>query len=169
MTQGIKKIFATKLTEVATTDKEGVGTIRFEGNKVYKWVKLQNTTATVAVAAGDAVAYNAATGHSVNQVVSDLSDADAIPVCAGLVQAAIAGVLATAYYCWIQIKGPATALQTLAGSPADGDLLMMATSTDKTLTKQLFAGTTPNIAATGGYAGIATDASAKLVALDCPF
>lgn len=168
MPNGAKKAFVTPLDAVETTDKEGVGTIRWEGNKCYKWVQLQNTTATVAVVAGDAVAYFAETGHDTSRVVSDVTDADTIPVGAGLVQATIAGVLATAYYCWIQIKGPATAAQTIGGSAADGDQLMKSTS-DKTLTKQLFAGTTPNIAAAAPFVGVATDASAKLVALDCPF
>lgn len=168
MALGMKRTFLTPLTAVETTDKEGVGTIRFEGNKVYKWVKLQNTTATVAVAAGDAVAYAAATGHNTNAVVSDVTDADATqPLGAGLVQATIAGVLATAYYCWIQIKGPATALQAIGGSAGDGHMLMMST-TDKTLTKLVFTEGTPNTIL-GAYIGVATDASAKLVALDCPF
>lgn len=167
MPSGFKRVYLTPLTAVDTADKEDVGTLRFEGNKVYKYVKLQNTTATVAVAAGDAVAYDAAVGHSVSQVVSDMSDADSIPVAAGIVQGTVAGVLATAYYCWIQIKGPSTALQTIAGSPADGDHFSMST-TDKTLTKFVLTEAAPNTLALS-LAGIVTDASAKLIALDCVF
>ena len=168
MPSGFKRAFVTPLDVINLSDKEGVGTIRFEGNKVYKYVQLLNTTATVAVVAGDAVAYFAEVGHNTSRVVSDVSDADTVIVGAGIVGATIAGVLLTSYYVWIQIKGPATVAQTIAGTPVDGDQLQM-DGADKALTKQLFAGTTPDIAAAGSYMGIATDASAKLVALECPF
>jgi len=167
MPNGLKRVYLTPLDAVDTVDKEDVGTLRFEGNKIYKYVKLQNTTATIAVLSGDAVAYNAATGHSVSQVVSDMTDADTNPVCAGILQGTVAGVLAVAYYCWIQIKGPATALQTIAGTPADGDHFMGST-TDKTLTKFVLTEAAPNTL-TSAISGVITDASAKLVALDCPF
>lgn len=166
MPLGQKRVFLTQLDSVSTTDKEGVGTLRREGNKTYKYVKLQNATATVAVAAGDAVAYLAATGHNTNTVVSDITDADAAPVGAGIVGATIAGVLATAYYVWIQIKGPVTVLQTIADTPVDGQEVSMST-TDKTLTITEYAGTTPNIRQVAACMGVTTDASAKLVALDC--
>lgn len=168
MPSGFKRVFLTPLDAVDTVDKEDVGTLRFEGNKVYKYVKLQNTTATVAVLAGDAVAYNAVTGHSLNAVVSDASDADTAPVGAGIIQGTVAGVLATAYYCWIQIKGPVVALQTIADTPLDGQEVSMST-TDKTLTVTEYAGTTPNIRQVAACMGVVQDASAKLVALDCLF
>ncbi len=47
MPSGMKKIFVTKLTDVKTTDVEGVGTIRFEGNKVYKWITYSEEAAAV--------------------------------------------------------------------------------------------------------------------------
>ena len=166
MPDGLKRVFITPLDAVETTDKEGVGTLRFEGNKVYKWVLLQNTTATVAGAANDAVAYAAATGHNTHQVVTDATDADSAPVGAGLLQASVAGVAGTAYYVWIQIKGPATANQALGGSAADGSQLMKGT-TDLAMTTQTFSGTP--VTADGAKMGVATDASARLVALDCPF
>lgn len=166
---GSKRVFLTPLDSVSTTDKDGIGTIRQEGNKFYKYVQLQNTTATVAAAAGDAVAYGAAVGHNTNLVVSDATDADAAPVGAGIiVAAAVAGVLATAYYLWIQIKGPVTVLQTIADTPVDGQEVSMST-TDLTLTVTEYAGTTPNIRQVAACMGIVTDASAKLVALDCPY
>ncbi len=168
MPSGFKRVFLTPLTAVETTDKEGVGTLRFEGNKIYKWVKLLNTSATVAGAAGDAVAYNALTGHSLSEVVSDIDDAEAAPIGAGILTAAVAGVLATAYYIWIQIKGPVTVLQTIADTPVDGQEVSMST-TDLTLTVTEYAGTTPNIRQVAVCMGIAQDESAKLVALDCLF
>ena len=168
MPSGFKRAFVTPLDTVDLSDKEGVGTIRFEGNKVYKYVQLLNTSGTVAVVAGDAVAYFAEVGHNTSRVVSDIDDADTVIIGAGIVGATIAGVLLISYYVWIQIKGPVTVAQTIAGSAGDGDQLQM-DGADKALTKQLFAGTTPDIAAAGSYMGIATDATAKLVALECPF
>jgi len=168
MPAGFKRVYLTPLTAVDTADKEGVGTLRFEGNKVYKYVKLQNTTATVAVAAGDPVAYDAEVGHSVSQVVSDMSDADAAPFGAGIIQGTVAGVLAVAYYCWIQIKGSAVVLTTVADTPVDGQEISMST-TDKTLTITEYAGTSPNIRQVAACMGIVQDATADLLALDCVF
>jgi len=163
---GRKRIFLTPLTAVETTDKEGVGTLRWEGNKVYKWVKFQNTTATVAGVSGDVVAYGAATGAENSLVVNDRDDADAKPIGAGALQAAVTGTAGTAYYCWIQIKGPATLSTALGGSAGDGDTLM-AGSTDKAVTKFLNDDATETN--DGHPIGVANDASAKKVVLDCPF
>lgn len=101
----------------------------------YKYVKLRNETATVAVAAGDVVGYlGSPSATENNTVVSDNTDAATKPVGAGVILATIAGVLATSYWTWVQITGPFTALQDIAGTtPADGDALYLST-TDKTLT-----------------------------------
>lgn len=158
---GVTQTFLTRITDVKTNDVEGVGKLRWEGNKVYKWCKLLNTTATVAGAAGDPVAYTAEDGYSDSEVCLDLSDADsnfALP--AGTVQATITGTSGTAYYCWVQLKGADTLNTALGGSAADGDALALA-ATDKTVTKR--ANADDNIF------GYAMDASAKTVVLDCPF
>jgi len=136
--------------------------------KVWKYVKILNTTATVAGVAGDVACYFAAIGHRDSRVVLDNTDADAVPVGAGLLGGTVAGVAGTAEYGWVQIKGHAVANQAIAGTPADGDSLM-ASTTDKVLTVQLFAGTTPNIAETGAKVAVGTDVSAKFVACDFPF
>lgn len=128
--KGLKFVFATKLTDVDTSDKEGIGTIRIEGNKIYKYVNLKNHTATVAGAAGDLVGYYAVTGYGVNRVVVDMSDADAVPICAGALLAAVTGTLDVDYYCWVQIKGPNT-LSTAVTSGAAGKRFNLST-TDKT-------------------------------------
>ncbi len=52
MVDGAKKIFQTKLTDTSTTDKEGVGTLRWEGNKCYKWILYNNGAGSVASVAG---------------------------------------------------------------------------------------------------------------------
>jgi hypothetical protein len=156
---GHKSVFVSALTEVTSVAKDSLGDIRWVGNKVYKYVQLANTTATVAVAAGDPVAYGQDAGYGSNIVVSDVDDAATSPVCAGVVGATCAGVHGgTVYYLWVQIKGAATILTDLAGGTADGDLATM--DADKQLTKHTGA---LNIAA------VVTDDTAQLVALDCPF
>lgn len=123
------------ITQVDSEAKftEGVVYTANTGNK-YKYVKVLNETATVAGAAGDVVAYLGSPGATENNtVVTDNSDAATKPVGAGVLQAAITGATGTAEYTWVQVSGPFTANQTLAGSPADGDALFLST-TDKTLT-----------------------------------
>lgn len=132
MPNGLKRVFLTALTDVDSTDKEGVGTLRFEGNKVYKYVKLQNTTATVAGAANTVCAYGLS-GIADHLVVTDNSDSQTKPIGAGVLQAAVAGVAGTAYYLWIQVTGAFTDATGLAGTPSDGDALYLST-TDLTLT-----------------------------------
>lgn len=157
------------ITEVGSRALFPLGTNYTAPNgKIYKYVKILNTTATVAGVAGDVAAYAAATGHNTATVVLDRTDADSAPVGAGVLVGAVAGVAGTAEFGWIQIKGPATANTDLGGTPADGDLLMAGT-TDLALEKALFAGTTPNIAAAGAIVAIATDDSAGLIACDFPF
>ena len=130
MSKGIKSIFATKLTDVDTTDVEGVGTIRQEGNKVYKYCNIKNTTATVAGVAGTLVSYFAATGYPTHRVVIDQSDADAVPFGAGALCGTVTGTLTVDYYGWVQIAGPCT-LDTAVTSGAAGKDFVMST-TDKT-------------------------------------
>jgi hypothetical protein len=160
----MKTIFNTQLTDVKDYDAEGLGTLRFEGNKVYKWVKLRNVTATVAAAAGSMVAYLNETGMATNTVVVDLSDACNPPLAAGATLVAITGTLATVYYCWIQIKGLIT-VDTAITNGADGVPLTL-TTTDKTLAR---ANEADSAAVYKPICAKAEDASAKTVALDCPF
>lgn len=129
---GFKSVFVQELTEVSTVLRDQLGDIRWAGNDVYKYVKLANVTATVAVVAGDPVAYLLA-GYDDHIVVSDISDSQGNPVGAGIMQAACAGVAGTDYYIWIKIKGAATIIENFAGVPVDGDAMKMST-TDKTLT-----------------------------------
>lgn len=114
---GFKQSFVQALTEVSSTAKDQVGDLRREGNKTYMYVKLQNTTATVAGVAGDPVAYAVAdSAADTPHVVTDHSDAAAVPVFAGVLVAAVAGVLATAYYLWIQVGGPVTSNPAVVGT-----------------------------------------------------
>jgi hypothetical protein len=124
------------VTAVDTDPQFALGTIytNYDGKK-YKYVKLRNETATVAGVAGDVAAYlgSPSDGDEDNTVVLDNTDAATKPVGAGVIGAAVAGVLATAYYLWVQVTGEFTAAENLAGTPADGDALFLST-TDKTLT-----------------------------------
>jgi hypothetical protein len=136
------------------------------GATTFRYVKLRNETATVAVVAGDMLAYLASpvagSGATLNDefhtVVSDNTDAATKPVAAGMAMAAVAGVLATAYYGWVQCGGFAIVNQTIAGTPADGDGLFLST-TDKTLTLAT--------AADDPICAYAVDESAKMVRLAC--
>lgn len=141
------------LTQVDSAEEFALGTVfeHFDGRK-FKYVKVLNETATVAGAAGDVVAYLGSPGATENNtVVTDNSDAALKPVGAGVLQAAVTGATGTAEYVWVQVTGPFTANQTLAGSPADGDGLFLST-TDKTLTL--------SAAADDPVCAFATDASA---------
>jgi hypothetical protein len=130
------------------------------GIEIYRYVKLRNETATVAVAVGDVLGYLAspAAGEEYNTVVSDNTDAATKPIAAGVAKAALAGAQNTAYYGWVQCGGFAVVAQTLAGPPADGDALYLST-TDKTLTLAT--------AADDPICAFAVDASEKLVRLNC--
>lgn len=128
-----RTIFNTQLTDVDTTARDPVGALRWEGGKLYKYVLFKNVTATVAGVAGDPVAYaiDSADGPENHKVVLDMTDADAQPVGAGLLMGTVAGVLATSYYCWIQLTGLAT-VPTAVTTGVLGSNCMMGT-TDKTL------------------------------------
>ena len=105
-----------------------------DGTKTFKYVKVLNEGATVAGVSGDVVGYLAApTATENNTVVTDNTDAALKPIGAGVLAATIVGATGTAEFVWVQVTGPFTANQTLAGTPADGDGLFLST-TDKTLT-----------------------------------
>ncbi len=157
---GTKRVFVTSLTETSATDKEGINTLRWEGNKCYKWVQYNSGAGTVAAVAGNVAYYYAPSGdHASEQytngiVTSDLSDSAEIG--AGVLQA----VIATTEYGWIQIKGPAT-LTTALTAGADGDPLTATGTTDGTLDV--------SAAVTDINVAIAQDISDKTVICDFPF
>lgn len=160
MPSGAKKVFLTKLTDTSTLDKEGVGTLRWEGNKCYKWVLYNNGAGSVAAVAGNIVFYYALSGDGVsggyenNEVTADVTDSGGIA--AGVLQA----VIADGSYGWIQIKGPAT-LTTALTAGSDGNALTAIGAGDSTMDVSGLV--------TDAVVAYATDASAKKVALECPF
>lgn len=120
MADGIKKIFQTPLTDISTTDKEGVGTIRFEGNNIYKWILFNNGAGSVASVANYCAYYYGVSGvgtsgYTDSEVTMDRTDA---VNGAGVFQA----VIADGSYGWIQIKGVATLGVNLTAG-ADGNAL----------------------------------------------
>lgn len=157
---GMKRIFATALTETSLTDLEGVGTLRWEGNKCYKWVLYDDGTANLDVVAGDFVNYKAATGYGLSTVVADTADADSTtPMGAGVIVASSITVDQT--YCWIQIKGSVTLSLDPTGSVTDSNALVPS-ATDKAMA----VATSSDVEHVCGHT---IDDSAKLVYLDCPY
>ena len=127
---GLKQVFVTGLTETSLIDLEGVGTIRFENGRWYKWVRYDDGTADLDIVAGDFLNYIAASGYEDNVVVADTADADSTtPFGAG-----VAGttVTVTLTYLWIQIKGLVTLSIDPTGTPADSNALVPS-STDKAM------------------------------------
>ncbi len=157
--QGIKRIFATALTEIKTFDAEGIGAIRREGNKTYKWVLYDEGTAALDVVAGDFVNYVAAVGYALSKVVADTADADTTtPFGAGVI---LATITATLTFCWIQIIGSVTLSLDPTGTPADSNALVPS-ATDKAMA----VATASDVEHLCGHT---IDDSAKLVYLSCPF
>lgn len=151
-----KSIFITRLTDVADTDLEGVGTIRRENQKQYKWVRYLTAAGAVAAVAGNVAYYYAPGGVSagaVTDVTSDLSDS--AEVGAGVLQSAPLNN----QYCWIQTRGPATLTPALTAG-ADGDPLTPTGAGDGTLDA---VDTTSALTANVHKPAVAIDASAKLI------
>lgn len=157
MPSGIKQAFASKLTDVDTVARDQLGTLRFEGNKVYKYVKYNQGSGVVAAAAGNIAYYmGGATpvGHATNEVTSDLSDS--VNIGAGVLM----GVIPHGGFGWVQITGPATITPALTAG-ADGNALTPVGATDGTL--DVSAAVTDHICA------IAEDASLKKILCMFPF
>ncbi len=150
----MKKIFETQLADVNSTDKEGVGVLRFEGNKVYKYVKYNNGTANITAVANKVVVYHGDDGYDDSEVTPDFSDGAG--VCAGT----LVGVPADADFCWIQIAGDVI-LELALTAGADGNVVTAIGAGDGTLDVSALV--------TDHHAGIAIDASLKKVLLTCPF
>ncbi|PCJ26715.1 MAG: hypothetical protein COA94_04780 [Rickettsiales bacterium] len=141
MPSGLKRVFLTPFDTVDTSDKEGVGTIRFEGSKIYKYIQYSEEAAAVASVVGEVAYYVAASGYANNDVTSDLSASDAVG--AGVLQA----ILADNEYGWIQIKGYAVLTIALTAG-ADGDPLTPTGSADGALDVSI--AVSDNVCATAG-------------------
>ena len=147
MPSGMKKIFVTKLADVKTTDVEGLGTIRFEGNKIYKWVTYSEEAAAVDGVAGEVAYYVTIDGHKNNDVTSDLSASGEIG--AGVLQA----IMSDNEFGWIQIKGPALLTIALTAG-VDDDALTPTGAGDGTLDVNVVTAANTDVCA---YAGDISD------------
>jgi len=153
MSDGIQKIFAGPLTQVDTTAKETLGTLRREGAKTYKYVLYSEGTAALTGASGDFVSYHGDDGYDDVEVTPDVSDGNGVG--AGVLLATVSN----GEYCWIQTEGAAT-LSTALTAGADGNALTVVGAGDRTL--DVSAAVTDHVCA------VAVDASAKKVLLTCP-
>ena len=108
MPYGIKTIFQTKIDETSDTDIEEIGTIRWEGEKVYKWVK--GVLSTTMPRYGSVAAYYD-DDYDDSLVTSNYADSDNLG--AGVWQANFTN---SQHYGWIQIKGPCV----IPGAVTDG-------------------------------------------------
>lgn len=153
---GLKRIWATRLTDVSTTDKEGVGSRRIEGHKEYRYVQYDQGAGAIAAVAGNMTYYDGDTSiidPGTCRVTSDLSDTQGIG--AGM----LLTVIPNLGFGWIQTKGIAT-LNLALTAGADGNALTAVGSTDGALDVSALV--------TDFICAVAVDASAKIVLLTCP-
>ena len=153
--KGLKRVFVTALDDVSATDDEGVGTIRFEGMNVYKYVKYDDGAANLDLIPGDVVGY---VSYPNGVVTGDQSSAVDI-IGAGV---SMGTVTVDASYFWIQIKGLADLSQDVTAG-ALGNALTLVGAADKEL--DVSAVVTDAVVA---YLVDAT-ASAQQIACDFPF
>lgn len=159
-----KSIFVTRLTDTSSQDLEGVGTIRQERNKQYKWVQFNNGAGNVAAVAGLIATYYAVGGDgaAANMTVVTMDQTDSILLGAG----AFMSVPADGEYCWIQTKGYHAGPSGMVNAGADGTVLIPDASVDGELT--VTAGDNAANAGIRRGCAVALDASAHTVLLDCP-
>lgn len=130
----LRNVFKTQLTDIDTSARDVLGSLRWENEKLYRYVLLDNVSG-VALVAGDPVAWKAtpAAGMTLFTVTSKVSEADAQPILAGFATTTITSAQAAAgVYIWVQLTGAVT-VPTAVASGVIGSGAMLS-STDKTLT-----------------------------------
>lgn len=115
---GIKQMWPDKVTDTGTTQLNGLGVIRFEGNKTYRYVQVVDQAVTI----GQSLCA-ASTGPGV--VTSDRSGGSQLAFC---VRGVAIGSIASGSYGWIQTEGICTFAGD--GSVAAGDGLVPHASED---------------------------------------
>lgn len=149
MGAGVKGTFKSSIGDIDPTPMEPLGSIRYDQNAVYKYVKFPGTTT---IAAGDFLCYTAA------DLLAQTVDGANTAMGAGVATAAVpSGAIA---YGWIQIEGLATLSTALAGVPAVGDGMTSAGATPPAVTK--------SAAANSMIIGNVVNVAGKIVALRCP-
>jgi hypothetical protein len=151
---GSPQSFKAQLTDVDSTAQEFLGQIRYDVNKVYKYVKFSGTTA---IAVGDFLCYVTSAGATDTATTVDGANAGGL-VGAGVACAIVAsGAVA---YGWIQVRGLCVLSTALAGTPSIGDLLTNDGATTPAVT------TITDV--DSQEIGIAFDVTNKLIILTCP-
>lgn len=151
---GRKESFVQSLTEVSSTAKEKLGTIRDEGEKIYKYIQYSVGTGSIAGTAGRMAVYRQTGADFI--VTCDVSDGD------GVVAGQLTATMTDLQFGWIQIQGLSSSLQTNVVSGAAGNAMTASSTTDGTLK---VAG-----AVTDFVCGVLVDATggANRVFLNCP-
>ena len=157
MPSGRKKVFLTKLTDVSTSDKEGVGTIRREGDKVYIYCKgvASTTDGAVVVVSVDGNYTTALLTRALGQYPCKLAVAKA--------------AIVASRWGWYQIAGYCDAILAGAACAADRQLY---TDTDQDSTGGVDDTGTSEHAIHGMMLGAAVPASSPATAvgyLDYPW
>jgi len=128
MIYGKKHIFTTSLIDTGVTDLEGLGTLRWEGNKLYKWVQYTTGNNNLPAVVGQVPTYwDTSTtdrqGYK-NSIVSndrENNDTTSSTRYQNLLNMVPAGVLISTpedmEYCWVQLAGYAELSLTFRGSP----------------------------------------------------
>ena len=102
----IKTLFATKLTDVRSTDVEGVGTLRYGSDgDVYRWVR--NLSTTTAIVALQPVCYDETTVGTKAYIESvSEPETESLMCLAGIAMTAMAASASLALkYGWVQVQG----------------------------------------------------------------
>lgn len=157
MTEGRKKIFQGKLADIHSSDLEGVGTTRIEGDAEYVYCK-----GVASVTAGCVVTISADGNFTTALLTRALG---AVPRKLGVAQAAIVA----SKYGWFQIKGYCGAILANAACGANVQLY---TDTDQDSTGGVDATSTSEHAIHGMVLGAAVPSSSPATAvgyLDYPW
>lgn len=146
------------LTEVSTTDKQGLGTIYNRGSEVFKYIEYDAGAAPIDGDAGNICYYDATLGHENSLVTCDISDADTVPICAGQIMAD----LLDGEFGWIRVRGLSDPLAIDVAAGAAGQKMTGTGAANGTLDLAVLV--------TDMVAGTMLDATAssQKVALDCP-
>jgi len=129
-----KVLFQTTLTQVAKTDLEGLGTLRREGNEVYRWVKNASADTALTVG-GSCLKYNLypATASEIDKRVyppdtrCTLTCFEALP--AGVPVAAIgASGASTTCFGWVKVQGVEAVTVNSGATAVTPGQMMIATS-----------------------------------------
>jgi hypothetical protein len=157
----MKTVWKTKLTDVSTTDKEGIGRIRIEDDKIYRYVKYEDDTNDLE--AGDVVCHDLDEGQDFLKSVVVPSNSD-IAAMAGVVLATVDASESADYYFWIQVGGVAEAYITHeSGTTAAAGSFVKAVNSQLYASKDSTQPTYPNcLQLIDALETKATPASAKL-------